>query len=79
MKRLLWVACSTAFFAGCAQQPVVTANAVPQECGQVYRTGSLIPTHDCAPKMTEDERQRLIDDLQKTLLKSGGTIKPPGG
>jgi hypothetical protein len=78
VNRLPWMACSAAFFAGCAQQPIVDASAAPQACEQVYRTGSVIPVRDCSAKMTEEERQRLIDDLQKTLLKSGGT-KNTGG
>jgi type IV pilus biogenesis protein CpaD/CtpE len=73
------LACSMLLLAGCAQQPAVTTAAAPQECEQTYRTGSIIPVRDCSPKLSEEERQRLIDDLQKTLLKNSGQKNTGGG
>lgn len=66
--------------AGCASTPPAdtTAAAKPQQsCEREYRTGSLMPVKECAPPMTEEERQRMADELANRVRpsassKSGG-------
>jgi hypothetical protein len=63
--------------AGCASEPTrQTAEAAPQPCQREYRVGSNIPVKNCDAPMTEEERQRMISDIQN---QTKPIAKPAGG
>jgi hypothetical protein len=70
--------------AACAgPQPTTTSNVatapVPApDCERTYRVGSNIPVMNCAPKPTEAERQRTIDEWEKAALPKHGQIGSGG-
>ena len=67
--------------AGCASNPAQDAAKQDQQdakvsCERTYRVGSMMPTKDCAPALTEDERQRLQAGVRDMTRPSG--ITAPG-
>jgi hypothetical protein len=73
-----------ALIAGCAttdnnQASASSDAAAAKVCEREYRIGSNIPSHDCHPAMTEDERQRSLDEIRNSLKPSPGRQQPGGG
>jgi hypothetical protein len=73
-------ALSVLCLAGCAApQPTLTANTTPDavpatDCERSYRVGSNIPVMNCAPKQSEAERQRMVDEWEKAALPKHGQL-----
>jgi hypothetical protein len=63
--------------AGCAapQPPVAATTAAAAtpgpECERSYRVGSNIPTYNCAPKQSEEERQQMINEWEHAVTPKG--------
>jgi hypothetical protein len=54
--------------AGCASAPSTeekTAEAQPPGCDRVYKVGSHMPKKDCSGPVSDAERERLQQDLNK--------------
>jgi len=63
---------------GCATNPAEDSAKQDQQqakvtCERSYRVGSMMPTKDCAPVLTEDERQRLEAGVREMTRPSGVT------
>lgn len=72
-----------ALIAGCAStdnnQASATSDGAPAKiCEREYRVGSNIPSHDCRPAMTEEERQRTLDEIRNGIKPAPGR-QPVGG
>ena len=78
MRRTLALTLPLLLLAACASEPD-QPNAQPQakqECDRTYSTGSMLPKKDCAPTMTDEERQRMQDELERATASHGSA--PPG-
>ena len=65
--------------AGCAADIAQrTADARPDVCTREYRVGSNIPVAGCAAPKTEEERQRMIDEV-KSAVRPNGAAAQAGG
>ena len=55
------------------------ANAKPQNCEREYRVGSMLPVKNCAPPMTELERERMVEELRNKIRPSSSSPPTAGG
>ena len=70
------LACAT----GCASAPeTVAADAPKQECTRVYRVGSNVPIRECTTGVSEEERQRTIDEWRNAVRPAPARANPGGG
>ena len=62
---------------GCATNPTEDTKTTQEEakltCERTYRVGSMMPSKDCAPPMSQEDRQHLQDELQKTIHPTAST------
>lgn len=63
----------------CASQPDQPEHVAQakQDCERSYGTGSMLPKKDCVPAMSEEDRQRMNDELQRDFASRGSA--PPSG
>jgi hypothetical protein len=66
--------------AGCATNPPedTAKQAQPKvSCERTCRVGSAMPTRECAPAMSDEDRRRIQDEMRQKMRPSGVTA--PGG
>ena len=78
MRLTLALTLPLLLLAACASEPDQpdTQPQAKQECERTYGTGSMLPKKDCVPAMTDEERRRMQDELQRAAASHGSA--PPG-